>query len=72
MDGFTCTECNEDFEAEGPFGDDVQCPHCKIWLSVDSEHDTDNSYFWVTGISDDQTQVQPEAYAWPITNRSAA
>jgi len=56
MTDFTCSECEEDFKAEFPYGSDVKCPHCRIWLSTDCEYDWDNMYAWVIGKSDDQEQ----------------
>lgn len=51
MDGYLdCSECGEEFQPEErPFGDDVQCPHCGVWLETDLEEDWDSLYFWVVG-----------------------
>ena len=57
MSDLTCSECGKDFEA-APFGDDVKCPHCGVWLSTDMEEDWDNVWFWVTGKSEDQNQTE--------------
>ena len=47
-----CPECDEYFNHEFPFGDDVKCPNCGVWLETDMEEDWDNLYFWVVGKSD--------------------
>ncbi|MCK5644295.1 MAG: hypothetical protein KAJ19_26080 [Gammaproteobacteria bacterium] len=59
MTDFTCSECGENFEADFPFGDDVQCTVCKVWLATEMEEDWDNLYAWVTGKSEDQNQKAP-------------
>ena len=52
----TCSECSEDFEPDSfPFGDDVQCPHCGVWLETEFEQLTyDSMANWVTGKAKDQ------------------
>ena len=52
-----CSECGEDFEAEFPFGADVKCPKCGVWLETEMEEDYDNLYFWVVRKADDQDQT---------------
>ena len=50
-DGYelTCCKCGEDFCAEFPSGDDVQCPHCGAWLTTEVEEFADSLCCWVTG-----------------------
>ncbi len=54
----TCSECDEEFGAEFPYGDDVRCPFCGVWLTTDSEYSEDSMSAWVTGKSADQSQKE--------------
>lgn len=50
----TCSECSEDFETGFPFGSDVKCPECGVWLQTEMDEDWDNLWAWVVGKADDQ------------------
>lgn len=54
MTEFTCSECEKDFEAPFPYGDNIQCPHCKIWLLTDAEYDIEDMHAWVIGKIEDK------------------
>ena len=55
-----CCECNEEFDTkEFPFGTDVKCPRCGVWLTTEMDEDYDgNIWAWVTGKSEDQTDKE--------------
>lgn len=55
---FECPKCEKEFEGPFPYGDDVKCPHCRIWLSTEMEEDYDGLNAWITGISNNQTQTE--------------
>jgi len=53
---FECEECDKDFEAPFPYGEDVVCPHCGTVWETDDEYDIDNMYAWITGKAKEQPQ----------------
>jgi len=57
MSDLTCSECGEPFEIdEFPFGNDVRCPRCGVWLKTEMEESWDSLCCWVSGKADDQNQ----------------
>ena len=52
-----CSECDTEFEHDFPFGDDVQCANCGVWLRTEMEESGDSLFAWVIGKSDNQRAV---------------
>ena len=51
----TCPGCDEEFECEWSFGDDVRCPHCGRLWSTEWETDGEDNVHgpWITGTADE-------------------
>jgi hypothetical protein len=53
-----CLNCGESLEpSEFPFGDYVECPHCRTTHETDWDYVSEDSLaWWVTGILPDDTE----------------
>lgn len=62
---FTCPTCNEPFESEWSYGDNVTCPTCKTEWQTDEEQDWHGlTAAWITEkVRDPMTKEQAEQLA---------